>query len=191
MVAKLGLIFGFLFTAQAFGNPVSDLVEQLRDSGEKYEVIGTICEQAAKLDMAREYPAPRYHVETGISYGSKERTVGELDVVVFDSDNSAVFIGEVKCWKSFSGALRKAREQRKRFQSAIASGSKLSFWHSEDSGHQQSAFEGRSTFQAISQKGGQGSGFERELSFSLEELMDAREQLMACQKSGKCRSARR
>lgn len=186
MVAAL--IFGSLFAAPAFGNSVGDLVERLRDTGEKYEIVGTICEQAAKLDMEREYPAPRYRVETGISYGNWDRTVGELDVVVFDSDDAAVFIGEVKCWKSYSGALRKARDQRKRFQSALTGGAPLSFWHGKDNGHQQTSFQGVPVFQAISQKGGMASGFERELSFSLEELMDARAQLVACQRTGKCRA---
>jgi hypothetical protein len=165
------------------------LFESLKDSGEKYSIIGTVCEQAAKLDFQREYPAPSFQIETGISYGNGDRTIGELDVIVFDADQRAVLVAEVKCWKSFSGALKKAADQRKRFRSNLSSGTELQFSDKARHAHRTADFRDLTKFVTVAQSGGAASGFDRELAYSLEDLMDVRARLVACQAQGSCRKS--
>lgn len=172
------MIAALSFSNIAFADGVSDLVEQLSGTDEKYEVVGTICEQAAKLDLEREYPAPRYTVETGISYGRARNTVGELDVVVLDSDQTAVLVAEVKCWKSFSGGLKKARDQRARFLTNAKNAAGLRLWDKTHDGHSPGKFSKLTQFITVAQKGGASAGFDRELNLSLAELMEARQLLL-------------
>jgi hypothetical protein len=176
------VVFAFLslWVAESFAlaDGVSDLVEQLKNTDEKYEIIGTVCEQAARLDLQREYPSPRFSIETGISYGTNGRTVGELDVIVFDSTKSAVAVAEVKCWKSFSGGLKKARDQRSRFLNNIKGGQALKMWDKNHPSHSSSEFANLKTFYTYSQKGGADAGFDRELPLTLDELMEARRMLL-------------
>ena len=49
------VLFGFAFQAQAGAN-LEKLVEQLKDRPANYEVVGTVCEEVAKLEMEK---APR------------------------------------------------------------------------------------------------------------------------------------
>lgn len=179
----LFLIGSIPLTAHADG--VSDLVERLKGTDDKYEIVGTICEQAARIELEREFQPPRYAIETGISYGNESRTIGELDVVVFDSDRRVAMVAEVKCWKDLGRALQKARSQRRRFRDTLASGAKVKFWHEKDQ-HRYSEFTGIQYFDSISQKGGKGAGFDRELSLSLAELMEARRRLLNCSDSKSC-----
>lgn len=182
------LIQLFLTESFSFAGPIDDLVNALKDSGEKFEIVGTICEQAARLDLEREYLAPRFTVETGISYGNQNRTIGELDVIVFDSSRNALVVAEVKCWKDLGGAIRKARDQRQRFQNTIAqSDPRVRLQDRQHLYHRLSDFMNVSSFLSISQSGGRTFGFDREISLSLDELMEARQRLMQCQRSGACR----
>lgn len=180
------ILFSSVFVNVAFADSARDIFESLKNSGEKYEIIGTICEQVARLDLQREYPAPRYVVETGISYGNASRTVGELDVIVFDSNDKAVLVGEVKCWKSLSGGLKKAGAQRARFRDALRGGSQFRLWDKTHPDHPLESFKDLKSFVTIAQNGAKVAGYDRELAYSLEDLMAARSLLITCQNSGKC-----
>jgi len=180
----LGLLS--LIPCLALADPVSELVEKLKGTAERYEIVGTICEQAARIELERDFQPPRYKIETGISYGNDNRTIGELDVVVFDSDSKVAMVAEVKCWKNLSRALQKARSQRKRFQETISSGAKVRFWDKDNDRHTYSQFTAIQYFDSISQKGGKAAGFDRELSMPLDDLMEARRRLISCNAGGRC-----
>ena len=174
------------FSNPSYADPVSDLVERLKGTDEKYEIVGTICEQAARIELEREFQPPRYQIETGISYGNNSKTIGEIDVVIFDSDKKVALVAEVKCWKDLNGALQKARSQRKRFKDTISSGSKVKFWDDDKDQHSYGQFTAIQYFDSISQKGGKAAGFDRELELSLEQLMEARRRLLSCNSGGSC-----
>jgi len=182
-------VFFALFTllpAIAQADAVSELVERLKGTDEKYEIVGTICEQAARLELEREFQPPRFAIETGISYGNASRTIGELDVIIFDSDSKAALVAEVKCWKNLDRALTKAKSQRSRFKSTLAAGSRIKFWDKKNDPHHFNQFTSIKYFDSISQKGGKKAGFDRELSLSLDELMEARRRLLNCNAGGSC-----
>lgn len=180
------VLFSLALVTVARADSAGDIFEQLKNSGEKYEIVGTICEQVARLDLQREYPAPRYVVETGISYGNASRTIGELDVIVFDSSEKAVLVGEVKCWKSLSGGLKKAGAQRARFRDALRGGGQFRLWDKTHPNHPLESFKDLKTFVTIAQNGAKAAGYDRELAYSLDDLMAARALLLTCQNSGKC-----
>ncbi|MFV8257224.1 hypothetical protein ACNQKP_05445 [Bdellovibrio bacteriovorus] len=175
-------------TAQA--KDIRPLFEALADSGARYEIVGTVCEQVAKLNLEQDYPAPDYYVVTGIYYGNKKHVIGELDVVVFRSnDNKAVLVGEVKCWTNLSSARSKAMDQRQRFKAALSNGGGLIMGcTSQQAGcsFSKKNFKAVEKFVSISQDGGEKRGFDMTLGYSLEEMMDLREQLMQCQQRGEC-----
>lgn len=164
--------------------------ERLRDSGESFVVTGSICEHVAREKLRATYPDSQYDIRVGISYASDGRTLGELDVVVFkDSSEEAVLIAEVKCWRNLDSAQKKARSQRARFQKWIESDASLKFFpasHNDDV-YAQRQFETRPEFISISQEGGEKSGFDISLDYSLDELMSLRRRLIDCQEAGECR----
>lgn len=185
---------GFLFSlllllgSLASAKDTSALFEALRDSGEKYEITGTVCEQVARLNMQAQYPEAQYEVQTGVIYDNAQRTLGELDVVVFDKkDMNAILVAEVKCWKKLSAARSKAQEQRNRFIRTLNSGTNLSM-HCDlhDCPYSERNFQKNIKYVAISQNGGEKAGFEMTLGYSLDELMRLREQLINCQKQNEC-----
>ncbi|MBX2993311.1 MAG: hypothetical protein KF681_00755 [Bdellovibrionaceae bacterium] len=175
----------FSFSAVASAIPVNVLYEELKESGAHYEVIGMVCEKVAIIELAKVYPAKDFEIVNGISYGDGQRTIGELDVVIFDRrSNDAVLVGEVKCWKSFSGGRSKAMDQRRRFQSHI--NKRIEMVDGDHKQYNSRQFRNVQKFVAISQKGGRAAGFDLELENSLNELMDLRGQLMKCQDQGRC-----
>lgn len=179
----------FLSANFAFADTLDFLFEDLRDSGENYQVDGAICEQVAKLDIQREYPQPHYKVVTGIAYSSQSHVIGELDLVVFNSHSGkAALISEVKCWKNLGGALKKVREQRRRFLSSLNSPAPLEFFSIKDHTlYDRTQFESDAQFISISQYGGRAEGFDRTLEFDLEQMNELRNRLMACQARNECR----
>lgn len=179
------------FSAPSFADLQEDY-ELLKDSGTNFQVIGVICEQVARLELYETYSPDKYDIETGIAYGDRKRTIGELDVIVFDrASKKAVVVGEVKCWKDLAGAHRKAMKQRERFMNQINSDARLEF-RSTTTGqvYRQEQFEGIKEYISISQKGGEAAGFTHDLDYSLEELMDLRRQIISCQKAHKCAAPR-
>jgi hypothetical protein len=189
MKAVLGT-FVVLFSIFAHADLQQDYLE-LKDHGRSLQDTGTICEEVAVLEMQRQY-GPQYTVLSGIEYGDQNRTIGELDLIVFDKNtNQAVLIGEVKCWKSMGGGLRKAHEQRQRFLQSLSSNKPLKFRLKDDPSipFTKDQFTDAEEFISIAQKGSISSGYDMELEHSLNELMTLRDMIMKCQKSGSCKQS--
>ncbi len=187
MKAAFTALFALLlsFSAQA---DIHDDFQALKNVRKDYQAIGTICEEVARLQLSRLYQAPYYKVVTGIEYGNSGRTIGELDVIVFESrTGEAIKVAEVKCWKDMGAGLSKARKQRQRFIQALRSSQRLYFWSSAT--HEQfdrDQFDSIQEFASIAQKGATHYGYDDELEYSLSELMTLRAMLMECQDRGEC-----
>lgn len=162
--------------------------EVLKDIPRSYEDSGSICEEVARLEMQREYPAPQYDVVLGIAYGDETRVIGELDVVIFDNNlQKVVKIAEVKCWKDVRAGLEKAKEQRARFLKAVRSTKPLRFFStSTKQAFDIDKFKYVGEFFSVAQKGSVALGFERELEYTLKEMRDYRYEMLRCQNQGKC-----
>lgn len=176
------------FTFNSFAGLGEDF-HALKNSGKNFEPIGTICEEVTQLRYSEKYPEPQYRVLTGIAYSDKEKTVGELDLIVFDNQtHNAILIGEVKCWANPKSGLKKAKEQRKRFLDNVKSSKALSFrWLSNpEEKFTKPQFNKASHFISVAQLGSKSKGFDVELEYTLSELMQLREDILRCQDSGEC-----
>lgn len=112
-------------------------------------------------------------------------TIGELDVVIFDKNTGKVeAVAEVKCWKSFQGALKKAKEQRMRFLTHL--NRDITLTDTFDHKYSKEAFNNIQKYFSISQYGGVNQGFDFELSLDFSELMELRKQLLDCRVEGRC-----
>ncbi len=175
---------------QAFAGIGEDF-RDLKDSGINYEIVGSVCEEVLRLRYQEEFPANKYSVVTGIEYGDGSRTVGELDVIVFESNTQKVVrVGEIKCWKDNRSALNKAQSQRKRFLTHLASGKQV-FFKSLHSNYKwnKSHFANFKEMVTVAPRGSKADGFDAELSYELSELMKLRQMLMECQNNGQCKSS--
>lgn len=168
--------------------------ERLKDLGENYEISGVVCEQIARLDYEIEFPAPAYEVVSGISYGDEDGTLGELDVVVFETKSGrAIKLTEVKCWQDKAAALKEARVQQARFRIAVKnaiSGQRPLFFKSAKSDareYAQELFHYVKSFETVSSLGSKIDGFDREIPYSRSELSELRSKLLQCQASGDCK----
>jgi len=182
-------IISLLVSVQVFAG-INEDFRALKDSGVDYQVIGAVCEEVARLRIQEEYGS-KYVVVTGVEYGDANRTIGELDVVVFENATQKVVrVAEVKCWKDYKGALAKARNQRQRFITNLESGKTLYFeaLHN-DYKFKKEQFVGNKTFQTISQKGSKAAGFDVELPYELKELMQLRQMMIDCQANHQCKEA--
>lgn len=177
-------------TTHAFAG-LGDDFRELKDTGSNYEVVGTVCEEVAKLRFEEEFPSHKYEVTTGVEYGDGGRTLGELDVVVYDKNTQAVVrVAEVKCWRNLGGALQKARSQRQRFITNLRSNKQIYFKSLHGSRQfRKSNFDGVKEFMAVAQKGARTAGFDRELPYELSELMKLRQMMIECQSKGQCARA--
>jgi hypothetical protein len=185
----LVLLSAVLFSFSAFAGWNEDFAI-LKDIPRDYNDAGSICEEVARVDMMREYPAPQYSVEVGIAYADEERTVGELDIIIFDNNTNKVYkIAEVKCWKDIKGGLDKAREQRSRFVSYIHKNIPLKF-RSTSTGryYDTDQFRYVTEFFSIAQNGSKKRGFDVELEYTLPELKQFRKDMIRCQNKGECAS---
>lgn len=188
---SLLLVF-FALSSLSFAHAASleQRFEDLRDSAEDYSPIGAICEQVARLDLIEKYPESKYEVVTGVVYGNKSQTIGELDVVVFDKSNGkAHLIAEVKCMRDFARAIKKARDQRERFLKTIAQMPSGIRFYKKSKVYQPTQFAEARDFIAIAQLGAEAYGFEIDLDYDLNQLMQLRKQLMSCQDDGRCKRA--
>lgn len=177
-----------LISAWAQAGLQQDFLE-LKNHGRNLQDTGAICEEMAVLEMQREY-GPNYTVISGIEYADHNGTVGELDVIVFDKNmNQAVMIGEVKCWKNMRDGLRKAMDQRQRFLRNVNSGKALKFrWKDNpDVKFTKQQLNKAQAFISIAQQGARSEGYDRELAYSLRDLMELRDMIMKCQSSGACK----
>lgn len=190
-VQKIFVLILSLITLNAYAG-LSEDYHQLKNTGRDFSIIGTICEQVAQLRFAERYQEPEYRVITGIAYSDQERTLGELDLIVFNnSNNQAEVIAEVKCWKDAKGGLKKAREQRQRFLTNVRSSKALTFRYLDNPSERftKTQFNKTEQFISISQKGTMKAGFDYEMDYTLDELMQLRADIMACQNSGECKKA--
>lgn len=184
-------VFAFVLAASVSHAATFSLEEDydaLKDSGSNFVVIGTICEEVARLEMAAEYKEPQYHVVTGIAYGNSKKTIGELDVIVFENKSQDVVkIAEVKCWKDLDGGLRKALDQRQRFLKNIQKGGIVLRSTHDKRQYSAKQFRDCKDFETIGQQGAKDYGYNRELDHSLEDLMGLRTRIMNCQTTGECK----
>lgn len=170
----------------AFAISSQEAFEILKTSKVNYEPIGAVCEQVAQLELAEEFTPDKYEMIVGIEYADSDATRGELDVVIFDKATKKVAVSaEVKCWKSFEGAKKKATEQRNRFIKYINSGYKM-YFKSKEYRFERWQFEDIRQFLMVSQSGGKKRGFDRELEMSLDQLMELRKKLLECKAYRKC-----
>ncbi len=189
---SLTLLFVLSLGSISFAGMEEDF-EALRSTPRSYEDAGAICEEVARLRVADEYPAPQYEVVTGIAYADSQRTIGELDVIVFDKNiDRAIKVAEVKCWKDPRGGLKKAQQQRQRFLSNVRSGKALQFVSTGVDGKRYSKdqFSQIQVFTTIAQKGTTENGFDQELEYTLKEFHAFRSKMIACQQAGECAKGR-
>jgi hypothetical protein len=187
-------VLSFFNQAWALSTPATlqEELELLRQVPRSYEDSGAICEEVARLQVAKSFAEPLYSVVTGIAYGTALRTVGELDIIVFDNNTHKVIrIGEVKCWKKLDEGLVKAKDQRQRFLGYKQS-HKITFVRSTSEGkgpYTVDQFEYVKDFVSIAQQGAKGFGFDEELEYSLKDLMTLRQMMILCQEKGECAKA--
>lgn len=180
------LIISTLFAGSAFAASADVHFHALGQLPVNYFDTGAVCEQVAKQELMKSYPEPGFEVVTGISYGHKAATVGELDVIVFaNSTKKAILIAEVKCWNKLAKAHAKAVAQRQRFLEALQRLPNM-ILHSKTQAYSVTQFQDIERFISISQLGGEENGFEMTLPYSLEDLMNLREKLLQCQNQHLC-----
>lgn len=185
-------VFAMFLSHAAFADSsdaqVDAYFEQLKNVPVNYSNFGTICEQVARLEMVKTYDQTEYNVKVGISYGDNRRTIGELDVIVFrNTDNEAVVVAEVKCWKDMKGGLNKAYNQISRFKSHIGVPQiEMHSVENEDEIFTTSQFDESPRFMTISQKGGESAGYDLGLPLDLQQMNELYERMVSCQKQGEC-----
>lgn len=188
----LALVLTLCFATNSYSKPdvfsekkIQDYFEILSYDKIDFEPDGAVCERVALREVDRLYPKENFTIINSIQYDDKKSTIGELDIVVFDKTTEKVeAIAEVKCWKSFQGALKKAKEQRMRFQTYL--GRNITFKDADEKKYSKEAFNNVKKFFTISQEGGLNQGFDFELSLNLKELMELRKRLLDCNAQGKC-----
>lgn len=150
-----------------------------------FEPVGTVCERVAVREVESLYPSANYDIINSIRYDEKKTTVGELDVVVFDKSTGKVeAVAEVKCWRSFKSALKKAKEQRMRFLTHL--NNNIVIEDKNGKRYSKDLFKHIQKYFSISQSGGINQGFDFELSLDFNELMELRTKLLTCKDSGRC-----
>jgi len=182
------IVLVLFYGACAFAGLAEDF-EKIKNNGRDLEPTGAICEEIAQLRFSELYPAPDYEVVTGIQYDDKDGTVGELDLIVFNKEKIAEVIGEVKCWTNAKSGLKKAEDQRKRFQKNVNSPIALKFkWLSDPSRPlTKTQFNKAKKFIFIAQSGTIADGYDYELPYTLRELMHLRADILNCQAQGNCK----
>lgn len=192
---KLFAFIGLIFVSLSTFAGLNEDYEALKNSGRDFTPTGAICEEVARLRFAEKYQEPEYTVVTGIQYldGKTNQTIGELDLVVFDNATQvATIIGEVKCYTSPKSGIKKAKDQKVRFQKNVHSSKALTFKWLWDPSKKltKTQFNKTNVFLFIGQDGTQKHGYNVELPYKLDELMKLREDIMACQSSNQCKPAR-
>lgn len=180
-----------LFIALLFVGSVSqarslnELFDMLKDSGVDYEPAGAICEQVAMIELKVLYPESQYRLVNSIEYTKGSETIGELDIVAINlQTNQADMVGEVKCWTSFKGGLKKAGNQRQRFQTYL--NKKITIFDKTGKRYSKDQFKNVQKYMSISTKGAVEEGYDYELENSLDEMNELRKALLICQDQGRC-----
>lgn len=175
-------VFGKTFGQEEVIQKYFDL---LKHDSTDFEPTGAVCERVAVRDLVKDYPADKYIIKNGLQYDERNTTIGELDVVIFDKATGLVeAVAEVKCWKSFEGARKKAKEQRMRFQTYL--NKNIVIYDDEGKKYPKNQFALVRRYFAISQFGGVGQGFDVELSLDFKEMMELRKRLLDCRAFKDC-----
>lgn len=189
MKMKFGIVSlaAFFLSLSVFAKDIQPAFEALKDRAVDYGPIGQICEQVARLQLAEQYEPAQYEINIGVEYNVQNRTIGELDIVITDkSSHDVVLVGEVKCWNNISSALKKAQNQRARFQRTLKSqGDEIVFDSKEGGNYTSEEFAG-TKFISIAQSGSTQYGFDVDLTYTLDELMKLRAKLLRCQDERQC-----
>lgn len=164
---------------------VDEYFETLSYDKVDFEPQGMVCERVAIREVESLYPSANYDIINSIRYDDKKTTIGELDVVVIDkSTNKVEAVAEVKCWRSFNGALKKAKEQRMRFLTYL--NRSITIEDKDGKHYSKDQFKNIQKYFSISQSGGVNQGFDFELSLDFKELMLLRGKLLDCKAQGRC-----
>lgn len=188
----LALLFSFTFSSQAVFSKtpvdqsrIDGYFEELSHEKVDFDPSGMVCERVAVREVESLYPSANYTIVNSISYNEHKVTLGELDVVVFDKNTGkAEAVAEVKCWTSFKGALKKAKEQRMRFQTKL--NNNIEIFDKTGKKYSKNVFSNVQKYFTISQSGGVNQGFDFELSLTYNELMALRTRLLDCKAQGRC-----
>lgn len=182
-----GLLATLLMTVSVQAADIQPAFDALKGIPVDYSPTGQVCEQVARLQLSEKYVAGQYDIAVGVEYIVAGRTVGELDIVVVDkASQNVVLVGEVKCWRSMGGGLSKAQKQRARFVRTLQSQpEQIVFKAKEGASFASEQFQG-TKYIAIAQQGSLRAGFDVELNYSLQELMQLRGKLIDCQAQGQC-----
>ena len=175
----LALVFLCATSASAMCERAERDLTVLRTVKRDYKVFGTVCEEVARLRLADQYRSDRYDIETGIEYKSNGRTIGELDVVVFDRRTSeAIVIAEVKCWTNMSSGHKKAMDQLSRFQRSV-NDRIIDEMRNLSTGkrYKYTQFDEDIKFITASQAGGESAGFEMTLGYGLNDFTEMSQKL--------------
>ncbi len=193
MKKTIHLIAVFIFIsstaihAKTFENlkRIEEYFELLSYEKTDFEPVGAVCERVAVREVEPSYPAANYEIKNGIQYDEHKTTIGELDVVIFDKSTGKVeAVAEVKCWRSFEGALKKAKEQRMRFLTYL--NKNIVITDKDEKRYSKDVFKNIQKYFSISQDGGVNQGFDFELSLDFKELMELRKRLLDCRAEGRC-----
>jgi hypothetical protein len=170
------------YAKESLPNPrLDEYFEELSHEKVDFEPSGMVCERVAVREIESLYPSENYNIINGISYDQNKTTIGELDVVILDKITGNV---EVKCWTSFSGALKKAKNQRMRFQTYL--NRNIDIYDKNGKRYSKNLFQNIQKYFTISQAGGVNQGFDFELSLTYKELMKLRSRLLDCKAQGRC-----
>lgn len=167
-------------------NPkIDEYFEELSYEDTNFEPDGAVCERVAVREVDVLYPKENFTIINSIQYDDKKTTIGELDLVIFDKSTGLVeAVAEVKCWRSFEGGLKKAKEQRMRFQTYLNRG--ITITDGNDKRYSKDVFKQVKRYFTISQAGGMNRGYDFELSLDLKELIELRSRLLNCHAEGRC-----
>lgn len=185
------ILFSFFNTQSTYSKVIStnqridQYFEELSYEDTNFEPDGAVCERVAVREVDVLYPKENFTIINSIQYDDKKTTIGELDLVIFDKTSGLVeAVAEVKCWRSFEGGLKKAKEQRMRFQTYLNRG--ITITDGNDKRYSKDVFKQIKRFFTISQAGGMNRGYDFELSLDLKELMELRNRLLNCHAEGRC-----
>lgn len=183
----LSIFINYQSFAKEFENNqrIEEYFEVLSYEKTDFEPTGTVCERVAVREVESLYPSSNYDIKNSIQYDEHKITVGELDVVIFNKENNKVeAVAEVKCWRSFQGALKKAKEQRMRFLTYL--NKNIVITDKDNKVYSKDVFKNIQKYFSISQDGGVNQGFDFELSLDFKELMELRKRLLDCRAQGRC-----
>lgn len=186
LIVSLLLATSFLHAKDSASEArINELFEELSYVKANYDPTGAVCEKVAEIEIKALYPETDYQIINGIEYHNKIEAIGELDLIIFDKKTDLVDnVIEVKCWKSYKGGLRKAHEQKTRFQANLKNDIRILDKNGKT--YPKAKFLNIREFKTMSQLGGVQEGFDYELSLDLKSLMKLRDKLLDCYAHKRC-----